>query len=130
MRQQRFLDPVRQLWDQGKIICSIAAELGVHKRREHRALTSLKLDVPYKLPESSHAISPPGFKEPALFGRQSEMNKLTAALGERLAGTGRLVMLDSEPGIGTTRRAQELAAVARVLRANTRIGTVEPKSLG
>ena len=45
-------------------------------------------------------------------GRFVEMAALTAALGEALSGQGRLVMLASEPGIGKTRTAQELADLA------------------
>ncbi len=46
-------------------------------------------------------------------GREREMAELTAALEDALAGHGRLVMLVGEPGIGKTRTAEELAAVAR-----------------
>jgi predicted ATPase/DNA-binding CsgD family transcriptional regulator len=45
-------------------------------------------------------------------GRQREMGELQAALADALSGHGRLVMLVGEPGIGKTRTAQELAAVA------------------
>ena len=46
------------------------------------------------------------------------MAELTAALEDALAGHGRLVMLAGEPGIGKTRIAQELAAVAEQRGAN------------
>ncbi|MCH7712907.1 MAG: AAA family ATPase, partial [Chloroflexi bacterium] len=45
-------------------------------------------------------------------GRQPEMAGLISAVDETLAGRGRLVMLVGEPGIGKTRMAQELAALA------------------
>lgn len=45
-------------------------------------------------------------------GRQREMGVLQAALDDALSGQGRLVMLVGEPGIGKTRTAQELAALA------------------
>ncbi len=45
------------------------------------------------------------------------METLTAALGDVLAGRGRLVMLAGEPGIGKTRTAQELACHVELLRA-------------
>ena len=48
----------------------------------------------------------------AFVGRQREMDKLNAALEDVLSGSGRLVMLVGEPGIGKTRTAQELAAIA------------------
>jgi DNA-binding CsgD family transcriptional regulator len=46
-------------------------------------------------------------------GRQREMEELTAALDDARAGRGRVVMLVGEPGIGKTRTAEELAAIAR-----------------
>ncbi|HLF04058.1 MAG TPA: AAA family ATPase, partial [Dehalococcoidia bacterium] len=45
-------------------------------------------------------------------GRQREMAALQAALADARSGQGRLVMLVGEPGIGKTRTAKELAAVA------------------
>ncbi len=42
-------------------------------------------------------------------GRQREMEELKKALEDAMSGRGRLVMLASEPGIGKTRTAQELA---------------------
>ncbi len=45
-------------------------------------------------------------------GRQREMAELRAALDDALTGHGRMVMLAGEPGIGKTRTAQELAALA------------------
>lgn len=40
------------------------------------------------------------------------MAEFTAALDDATTGHGRLVMLVGEPGIGKTRTAQELAALA------------------
>ena len=48
-------------------------------------------------------------------GRQREMETLTAALDDALSGSGRMVMLAGEPGIGKTRLAQELASRAESL---------------
>ena len=45
-------------------------------------------------------------------GRQREMAELRAALDDALGGRGRIVMLAGEAGIGKTRTAQELAALA------------------
>ena len=55
-------------------------------------------------------------------GRQQEMAELTAALGESMSGQGRLVMLVGEPGIGKTRTAQELAALAEARGAQVLCG--------
>ena len=45
-------------------------------------------------------------------GRQRELAQLRSALDNALSGHGRIVMLVGEPGIGKTRTAQELAALA------------------
>lgn len=45
-------------------------------------------------------------------GRRGEMAQLEATLAEALSGQGRIVMLAGEPGIGKTRTAQELTALA------------------
>jgi len=45
-------------------------------------------------------------------GRRQEMTELKACLDDAMAGHGRLVMLAGEPGIGKTRIAQELVALA------------------
>src|SRR5262245_26512063 len=49
----------------------------------------------------------------AFVGRERELRALLAALDDALAGRGRLVLLEGEPGIGKTRLADELAARAR-----------------
>lgn len=46
-------------------------------------------------------------------GRQREMAELKAALENSMAGQGRLAMLAGAPGIGKTRTANELAAIAQ-----------------
>ena len=45
-------------------------------------------------------------------GRQAEMDQLKAALEDVLGGSGRLVTLVGEPGIGKTRTSEELATYA------------------
>lgn len=57
--------------------------------------------------------------DPIFVGRQAEMATLQAALEDALAGRGRLVLLDGEPGIGKTRTVQEFAR-----HAGTRGGLV------
>src|SRR5262249_46668835 len=46
-------------------------------------------------------------------GREPELEQLDRALGFALSGSGRLLMLAGEPGIGKTRTAAEFAARAR-----------------
>jgi DNA-binding CsgD family transcriptional regulator len=48
----------------------------------------------------------------ALVGRDRELARVTGLLGDALAGRGRLVLCTGEAGIGKTRLAEELAAVA------------------
>ena len=45
-------------------------------------------------------------------GRHAEMDQLKAALEDVLGGSGRLVTLVGEPGIGKTRTSEELATYA------------------
>jgi transcriptional regulator with XRE-family HTH domain len=47
-----------------------------------------------------------------LVGRQRELVEVTRALDSALAGSGRLLVLSGEAGIGKTRLAQELAVLA------------------
>src|SRR5215470_13424319 len=50
-------------------------------------------------------------------GRIAELERLQAALAHTAAGSGRVVMLAGEPGIGKTRTAAEFAAQARAAGA-------------
>ena len=49
---------------------------------------------------------------PVLVGRDAELSALTAALAATLAGTGQLIFVTGEPGIGKSRLARELASRA------------------
>ncbi len=62
-------------------------------------------------------MQPRARPEAIFVGRQRELSELTAALEDAIKGSGRLVMLAGEPGIGKTRTAQELAALAGELGA-------------
>ena len=55
-------------------------------------------------------------------GRQQELATLTAALDAALAGRGQIVVLAGEPGIGKTRKAQELVSHAESLGAQVMWG--------
>ena len=54
----------------------------------------------------------PSTASDALIGRGREMAELTIAFERAMSGQGRMVMLAGEPGIGKTRLAGELAALA------------------
>ncbi len=58
----------------------------------------------------------------SLVGRDREMAKLAAALGDSRSGRGHLAMLVGEPGVGKTRMARELEGYARMRGANVAWG--------
>ena len=60
--------------------------------------------------------------ESALVARTAELATLEAALEATLSGSGRLLMLAGEPGIGKTRLAQELAQRAQARGALVAVG--------
>ena len=68
-----------------------------------------------QLHEGEIGVTQPGQTGRIFVGRDREMAELKTALDSIIAGNGRLVLLASEPGIGKTRTAQELAqnAVAK-----------------
>jgi class 3 adenylate cyclase len=55
-------------------------------------------------------------------GRAREVDALRSALDDVLAGSGRLVLLVGEPGIGKTRTAEELTTYARLRNAEVLTG--------
>ena len=70
-----------------------------------------------EIPAAEEALSrlrgeAPGEVRGDFVGRREERRLLEAALAEASAGSGRVVLLAGEPGIGKTRVAQELAAHA------------------
>ncbi|MCI0441422.1 MAG: AAA family ATPase, partial [Chloroflexi bacterium] len=102
MEQESLFERVRSLQRQGQDAASIAAALGVPVELVERAAIS---DGPTA---RLHWSAERG----AFIGRQLELDGLRAALDAARAGRGKLVMLAGEPGIGKTRIAQELSAIA------------------
>jgi predicted ATPase len=58
----------------------------------------------------------------SLVGREREMATLLAGLEEAVSGTGRLILISGEPGIGKTRLADELAERAQANRMVLLVG--------
>src|SRR5262245_14139562 len=57
-------------------------------------------------------VAPPHTAARPFIGRTRELTELSGALDEALGGRGRLVLLSGEPGIGKSRTAGEIAALA------------------
>ena len=70
------------------------------------------VDSPRSQVVSEQTSSPSSISSITFVNREREIGELVSALDDALAGHGRLVMLVGEPGIGKTRIAQELAAIA------------------
>jgi DNA-binding SARP family transcriptional activator/tetratricopeptide (TPR) repeat protein len=58
----------------------------------------------------------------AFVGRERELGELVGGLDDAFAGRGRLFLLGGEPGIGKSRLAEELIAVARARGARALVG--------
>jgi DNA-binding winged helix-turn-helix (wHTH) protein/predicted ATPase len=63
--------------------------------------------------EPSAALPDRAEPESSFIGRRRILGELEKALGQALAGDGRIALLGGEPGIGKTRTAEELSANAR-----------------
>ena len=57
-----------------------------------------------------------------LVGREGELTRILSAVDTILAGTGRVVLLSGEPGVGKTRLAQEVLAQACERRMRVLVG--------
>jgi len=106
MSQDKFLENVRNLRNEGKSIRAVASELSVHPSRVQRALKALA-----RTPTD-------GAANRVFVGRHQEMEGLRASLDEVVLGHGRIVALTGEPGIGKTRMVQELASHGARRRAH------------
>ena len=91
--------------------------------RQDPALDVLPQPVGAQRPAAAEADSVRGRRADGVFvGRERELAALIAALGDALSGSGRLVVVGGEPGIGKSRLAEELASRARSDGAEIRWG--------
>ncbi len=89
----------------------LVEELGIEPGR---ALQELERAILRQDPAlDAPALPAPSVSSAGFVGRAGEVAELTAALDNALAGRGGLYLLAGEPGIGKTRLAEELAALAR-----------------
>lgn len=107
MDRELFRQQVEHRREQGQSIRAIAAALGVDRGRVERAIKISVLRRSYRPGQWGESR-----RSTIFVGRQHEMDILRTTLEDALAGQGRLVILGGEPGIGKTRTAQELAAMA------------------
>jgi DNA-binding SARP family transcriptional activator len=103
---------------------SLVGELGIEPRRELRELHQAILRQDPSLDVASVGEEPAGAEEPRgpFVGRDTQLAELLAGLDDAFAGRGRLLLLEGEPGIGKSRLADELAAVARDRGARVLVG--------
>ncbi len=105
---------------------TLVDELGIEPRRALQDLERaiLRQDPSLDPPAAAtEAAAEAGWQATGVFvGRERELAELEGALDDALAGSGRLVLLAGEPGIGKTRLAEELMARARGHRAQVLVG--------
>jgi DNA-binding SARP family transcriptional activator len=97
---------------------ALVEELGIEPGRSLRELhqTILRQDPALEI---SAAAEPP---RSVFVGREAELDELLAGVEEAFAGHGRLFLLVGEPGIGKSRLADEVIALARVRGARILVG--------
>jgi DNA-binding SARP family transcriptional activator len=96
---------------------ALVEELGIEPSKSLRELhqTILRQDPALEV----HAVTVP---RTVFVGREAEFSELRAGLDDAIAGMGRLFLIGGEPGIGKSRLADELVAVAKGLGARVLVG--------
>ncbi len=100
---------------------ALVEELGIEPSQDLRAVHQaiLRQDPALKLAPAPAALVEGGPAAGPFVGRERELAELSQAHDDAIAGSGRLVLLEGEPGIGKTRLMDELARRAR--RAGVRV---------
>jgi DNA-binding SARP family transcriptional activator/tetratricopeptide (TPR) repeat protein len=99
---------------------ALVEELGVEPSRELREMQQAILNQDPSLDVVAERA--PAGSERLFVGRESELEQLSAGLGDAVAGRGRLFLLVGEPGIGKSWLADELIGRARVRGARVLVG--------
>ncbi|HLM49101.1 MAG TPA: BTAD domain-containing putative transcriptional regulator, partial [Solirubrobacteraceae bacterium] len=105
------------------LVEELGIEPGPELRELHEAILLQRPTV--DRPQTAAPLSPgppPPMRAPGCVGRDRELGELAAALGEALAGEGRLVLISGEPGIGKSRLLDELAGEAADRGARVLVG--------
>ena len=103
---------------------TLVEELGIEPGPELRELhqTILRQDPVLELRREQEAPSAASTAGPGFVGREPELAELSAGLDDAFAGSGRLFLLQGEPGIGKSRLADELSGRALARGATVLVG--------
>jgi predicted ATPase len=104
------------------------AALGERERDAHVIQTVRGRGYRIGVPVAVEAASPPtsAARSDDFVGREAELARAEAALAAAAGGRGQLLLLAGEPGIGKTRLAQEVEALARARGTRARWGRCAP----
>jgi len=123
-RSDRQADALQAYQDaRRKLVEDLGIEPGESLRELERAILAQDPKLHLPVAEDAVAAEPAVETQPGPFvGRDSELTELVAGLDDAFAGRGRLFLLVGEPGIGKSRLAEELIAVARARAARVLVG--------
>ena len=117
-RSERQADALQAYQDARR---ALVDELGIEPGQR---LRQLEREVLAQDPALHLVVEPAEADDPrgGFVGRDSELDQLTRALEDALAGRGNVVLLAGEPGIGKSRLAEELIAEGRARGALVLVG--------
>ena len=117
-------EPARALVAYRRCRALLAAEFGIAPSAETRALAD-ELRAQTAVPRAPAPLEPAGSSAPSprpLRGREVELASLGGALDRAIDGTGSVVVISGPGGIGKSRLAEELGAIATARGATFAIG--------